>query len=321
VSEQSIRIATRSSNLALWQADYIANLMREISPDRTIERVHVSTAGDREQSEPLNMMGSFGLFTREVQKYVQDGSADLAVHSLKDLPTDEVHGLALAAVPERGSMFDVLVLPAKLITQIDPENPLDGLLPQARIGTGSPRRQAQLLYHRSDLNVIGVRGNVETRLRKLDEGQFDALVLAEAGLRRLSHEHRISAILKPPLLYPAVSQGALGIECRSDDEETLSLLTQITDPVTFAAVKAERTLLAELRAGCHAPLGVSTSYDSNQLKLEAVVLSHDGKQRIHAESSGDMVDPVSIGSQLAEKLRQQGAEDLVEAARRNAQTQ
>ena len=321
MSEQSLRIATRSSHLALWQADHVAQLLREISPDRTVELVHVSTAGDRDQSEPLHKLGGFGLFTREVQKYVQDGRADLAVHSLKDLPTDAGHGLTLAAVPERGSMFDVLVLPAQLTTEIDPENPLDVLPPQARIGTGSPRRQAQLLYHRSDLNVTGVRGNVETRLRKLDEGQFDALVLAEAGLRRLNLENRISAILKPPLLYPAVGQGALGIECRSDDEETLPLLSQITDSVTFPAVKAERTLLAELRAGCHAPLGVSTSYHSNQLTLEAVVLSHDGTQRLHAEFTGERDDPVSIGSQVAEKLRQQGAEKLVEAARQNAQTQ
>jgi hydroxymethylbilane synthase len=321
VSKQSIRIATRSSQLALWQANHVAQLLRGVSPDRIVELVHVSTAGDRNQSEPLHKLGSFGLFTREVQKYVQDGRADLAVHSLKDLPTDAEHGLTLAAVPERGSMFDVLVLPAQLTTKIAPEKPLDGLPPQTRIGTGSPRRQAQLLYLRNDLNVTGIRGNVETRLRKLDEGEFDAIVLAEAGLRRLNRENRISAILKPPLLYPAVGQGALGIECRSDDEETLPLLSQITDPVTFSAVKAERTLLAELRAGCHAPLGVSTSFHSNQLTLEAVVLSHDGTQRLHAASSGSIENFVSIGRQVAEKLRQQGADKLIEAAKQNAKTQ
>jgi hydroxymethylbilane synthase len=321
VSEQSIRIATRSSNLALWQAEHVAKLLREISPDCTVELVHVSTEGDRDQSEPLHKLGSFGLFTREVQKYVQDGRADLAVHSLKDLPTDTVDDLTLAAVPERGSMFDVLVLPSEVTLEIDPEKPLDGLPQEARIGTGSPRREAQLLFHRSDFIVTGIRGNVETRLRKLDEGQFDAIVLAEAGLRRLNHENRISAILKPPLLYPAVGQGALGIECRSDDEETLSLLSQITDSATLAAVKAERSLLAELQAGCHAPLGVSTSSDSNRLTLEAVVLSHDGIQRLHAEFTGERDDPVSIGNQVARKLQQQGAEKLIEAAKENASTQ
>lgn len=322
MSVPPIRIATRSSRLALCQAEFVADLLRTVKPDRSVELVHVSTLGDRDQTEPLDRLAGFGVFTREVQKAVLENQADLAVHSLKDLPTEPVPGLTLAGVPERGPAFDVLVLPESHHSEVDPQNPLEILPTNAAVGSGSLRRQAQLRHHRGDLNVTNVRGNVETRLRKLDEGRFDALVLAEAGLRRLSLDERISAILGPPLLLPAVGQGALGIECRSDDNATKSLLASLTHPPTHAAVRAERRLLAELRAGCRAPLGAFTHLENGmggvELTLEAVVLSPDGRQRITARVTGPLKDPESLGIQAAESLKQQGADKLVAAARDSA---
>lgn len=304
---QPVRIATRASSLALWQANHVAELLRTAAPDRTVEVVHVSTIGDRDKTEPLHQMGGMGVFTREVQKAVLDGRADVAVHSLKDLPTEPAADLTLAAVPSRASMFDALVLPASASA-----TSLATLPAGARVGTGSLRRQAQLLNHRSDLQMLEIRGNVPTRLQKLDDGEYDALVLAVAGLTRLELDSRINEELQPPLMLPAVGQGALGIECRSNDSDTLSVLQQISDESTHAAVTAERSLLAELRAGCHAPLGVLTSRVGNSMSLEAVVLSRDGSERLVASESGPASDPASIGRLVADNLRRQGADRLIQ---------
>ncbi|MBT4864983.1 MAG: hydroxymethylbilane synthase, partial [Planctomycetaceae bacterium] len=192
---------------------------------------------------------------------------------------------------------------------------IDALAEGARIGTGSPRRVAQLLHHRGDLKTQEVRGNVETRIRKLDEGEFDALVLAEAGLRRLGLESRISVTLRPPLMFPAVGQGALGIECRADDAETQAALAPMNDEATRAAVTAERQLLACLRAGCHAPVGVATSLDSGRLSLEAVVLSADGEQRLTAKGERDSAEASALGKEVAESLLKQGAAALIAGER------
>jgi len=313
VTSGPIRIATRGSNLALWQANHIAARLRREASRRDVELVHVSTTGDRDRTAPLSSLGSFGVFTREVQRAVLDGRADLAVHSLKDLPTDAVDGLILAAVPERESRFDVLVLPPDIATAgaVDVQSLPTG----AKIGTGSLRRRAQVLHTRPDVTMLDVRGNVETRIAKLADGQFDALILAEAGLRRLSLERHIACVLRPPLMFPAVGQGALGIECRSEDDDIRSLLESINDPPTQAAVRAERSLLAALRAGCHAPLGVFTEQTGETLTLEAVVLSQDGRDRLHANAAGTIDDPAALGHHVAEKLRQLGADDLIAAAR------
>ena len=302
-SPSTIRIATRASNLALWQAHHIADLIRAASPETTVELVHISTAGDRDQTEPLRDLGSFGVFTREVQLALLDGRADVAVHSLKDLPTDRVEGLRLGATPVRGLTADALVMP------VHHSGPAElKLLPHAaRVGTGSPRRQAQLRYLRPDLQLSEVRGNVETRLRKLDDGQYDALVLAAAGLTRLGLAHRVSHELPPPTLYPAVGQGAIGVECRTDNDHVRKILALITDSPTLAAVTSERSLLASLRAGCHAPLGVSTRVDGDLLRLEAVVLPQDGSERWIACASGTTCDAEFLGQQVAQRLLIQGA--------------
>lgn len=304
-----IRIATRKSALALWQANYLADRLRNLPSKPSVELVPIVTTGDSNQTDALRQFGGTGVFTREVQKAVLDKRADLAVHSLKDLPTQLSDGLVLAAVPEREQRCDALLLPesANAITG------LDDLPKSAKIGTGSPRRQAQLLHLRPDLELSEIRGNVDTRLRKLDEGQYDAIILAEAGLRRLELADRISFLLTPPTVYPAVSQGALGIECRDSDDNIRELLQQIICQTTHAEVLAERSLLRTLRAGCHAPLGAWTQVDGDQLTLTGVLLSLDGKTRIEQTAKGLVADAEDVGIQVAELLLSNGAESLLAA--------
>jgi hydroxymethylbilane synthase len=303
------RIATRASQLALWQARHIADLLRSADAGCSVELVELSTHGDRVRSEPLAGMGGVGVFTREVQRAVLDGRADIAVHSLKDLPTQTSAGLTLAGVPGRAARFDVLVLPDTVDEAITTP---DQLPAGARIGTGSPRRQAQLLHRRPDLVMAGIRGNIETRLRKLDEGEYDAIVLAQAGLMRLGliANHRL-ILLEPPLMYPAVGQAALGVECRADDESTITLLSDLSDPTTLSEVTAERVCLRELQAGCHAPVGTLATVEDQRLTLHAVVLSADGTQRIEGEQTGDVADAEQVGRSLARLLLEQGAAPLI----------
>jgi hydroxymethylbilane synthase len=306
-----LRIATRASNLALWQANFVAELLRAQDPEQQVELIHVTTTGDRFRDASLSHLGGVGVFTREIQHALLENRADLAVHSLKDLPTEPVDGLALAAVPERASPWDALVLPSD-----SPASPASiGSLPaKARVGTGSLRRRAQLLFLRPDLEFLELRGNVETRLRKLDDGACDALILAEAGLDRLQLSARISARLAPPELFPAVGQGALGLECRSDDDAVRSLVERLTHPATWSAVTAERRLLARLGAGCHAPVGVATTVERDELTLEAVVLSPDGKQRLRSKATCPVGDPFAAGDRVAEILLSEGAGPLIAAA-------
>ncbi len=302
-----LRIATRASRLALWQAEHVANLLSSCRPDCGVELVHVTTTGDSNQTSELRSFGGQGVFTREVQRAVLDGRADLAVHSLKDLPTQPTPGLILAGVPARAETADALVLPRESEGVAD----VFALPQNARIGTGSLRRQAQLRHHRPDLQCSEVRGNVETRLRKLDEGEYDALVLAAAGLGRLELAQRISARLVPPLMFPAVGQGALGIECREDDPLVRELLGRISEAEVFASVRAERALLAHLRAGCHAPVGAHTWFDQGELQIAGVVLSADGTQRLHAVLGGPAAAAEDVGRELAEELLRKGAAELI----------
>ena len=311
-----IRIATRSSRLALRQAEHVAALLKEAAPETPVEIIHVSTLGDRDLTEPLRTLGAFGVFTREVQRVVLDREADLAVHSLKDLPTDHVEGLCLAAVPARGPVFDSLVMPVGSASTAG----WDSIPHGARIGTGSPRRQAQVRHARPDIELLEIRGNVETRLRKLDAGEYDAIILAVAGLERLGLAGRVTQPLRPPVMFPAVGQGALGLECRSDDEWLREILARISHTSTLAAVTAERALLADLRAGCHAPLGVASTFDGTDLQLEAVVLSPDGRSRITAKATAPMSTAVSLGRAVAGLLKSQGAESLIAAARTSPPT-
>jgi len=290
----------------MWQTRHVAELLRRAAPGIDVEFVEVTTTGDVDRTQPLSEMGGVGVFTREVQRAVLDGRADIAVHSLKDLPTDAVPGLTLAGVPERERRFDALILPAG--------SSIAGLaaLPcRARIGTGSLRRQAQLLHQRSDLELLNVRGNVETRIRKLDEGDYDAIVLAQAGLHRLGYADRISLVLQPPVMLPAVGQAAIGVECRSDDAPLIDLLGRISDPTAKCEVTLERSCLATLRAGCHAPVGVWARIENGELVADGVVLSPDGKQRVAATVSGTGDDPAALGQQLAQELVNRGGASLI----------
>jgi hydroxymethylbilane synthase len=299
------RIATRESPLALWQANFIADELRRVCPLRSVELVLLTTQGDRNRSDSLKQIGGEGLFTREVQRAVLEGQADLAVHSLKDLPTAATAGLVLACVPPRAPRFDALVFPAG--------HPGDfNSLPQgARIGTGSPRRRSQLLRMRPDLQLLEIRGNIDTRLKKVDGGDFDAIILAEAGLRRLGLHERISQVLSPPVMYPAVGQAALGVECRDADTELRTVLRKLTDPRTEAEVLAERACLDRLRAGCHAPVGVLSEVSEDSLAFSAVVLSPDGKQYFQASMTGSVKEPAAIGISAAEELIRQGADAVL----------
>lgn len=313
MTNEPLRIATRSSRLALWQANHVAAALRALPAAPQVELVEVSTTGDQDRSQPLHEFGGVGVFTREVQRAVLDRRADIAVHSLKDLPTETVDGLTLAAVPERASQYDALVLPADS-TQEFSNDLSDALLElpyELRIGTGSLRRQAQLLHVRNDFQIENIRGNVETRLQKLDEGEFDALILAEAGLNRLDLGHRISRRMTPPVLFPAVGQGALGIECRADDDRCRDLLAAIEHSPSRCCVDAERSLLADLQAGCHAPVGVLAEISGDALTLETVVLSPDGATRLQAKTTGASNSAVELGREVAGKLRARGANELI----------
>ena len=299
-----VRLGTRSSPLARWQADWVAGRLRERSV--AVDLVLITTQGDV-KTGPLGQIGGQGLFTKEIQRALLDDKIDLAVHSLKDLPTEEVAGLAIAAVPPRESTADVLVSPtARSVAELPPE---------AHVGTGSLRRKAQLLHMRPDLNITDIRGNVETRLKKLDDGEFDAIVLAEAGLKRLGFVERIKSVIPREQMLPAIGQGALALETRAEDRATREVLAPLDDFETHQSVIAERALLAALRAGCLAPVGAYGRIEGGRLALDAVVLSPDGRQRLVASGSTETAAAAALGEQLAAKLLGQGAGELIAAAR------
>lgn len=300
----AVRIATRASALAQWQANHIAKLLAAAAPGVAVELVNVTTTGDSVQTTSLSQFGGVGVFTREVQHAVFDGRADIAVHSLKDLPTEPSPGLMLGAVPSREVRFDALVMP---VSKVGSMKALTDLPAGAKIGTGSLRRQAQLRHVRSDWQIEEVRGNVDTRLRKLDAGEYDALILAAAGLIRLGWSNRITLQLEPPVMYPAVGQGAIGIECRAEDRPMQNLLARLTDQSAWFEVIAERSLLAALRAGCHAPVGVQTRCEKEVLELEAVILSPDGTKKWMATDNAATAEAAELGQRVARRLFDQGA--------------
>jgi hydroxymethylbilane synthase len=300
-----LRIGTRASPLAKWQAHWVAEQLAALGVATKL--VLISTRGDQQQSGPIGQIGAEGVFTKAIQQALLDEEIDLAVHSLKDLPTEPVDGLSLAAVPQRGPCGDVVVCREAASLAALPAGSV--------IGTGSLRRQAQLLSHRADLVMTDIRGNVDTRLSKLDDGAYDALVMAEAGLVRLDMADRITEVIPRDVMLPAVGQGALGIEARDGDTATRDALSPLNDPVTFAAVAAERAMLAALRGGCLAPVGGWARQEGNQLKLSAVVLAADGGQRCDVEATDHLDNAVELGQRVAAQLLAQGAGDLIAASR------
>jgi len=297
---QPLRLGTRGSALARWQANWVANQLQQHGTEVSI--VLITTSGDK-QTGPLTAGGSPGLFTKEIQAALLRDEIDLAVHSLKDLPTQPTEDFSLAAIPVRESPWDALVSSTA--------TGLDELAPGARIGTGSPRRKAQLLHIRPDLEITAVRGNVDTRLKKLADGQYDALILAEAGLRRLELQDCISEVLSAEQMLPAVGQGALGIEIRQADQRSRDLLEPLNDPTTAASVTAERTVLATLQAGCLAPVATWGRVEKEKLLLDAIVLSEDGNQRLVGRGEGSITEAAAIGQEVAQQLLEQGAASLI----------
>ena len=291
-----MRLGTRGSTLARRQANWTAEHLQ--IQGVTVETVIIQTSGDLVQNESIVNIGAQGVFTKEIQRALLENQIDIAVHSLKDLPTEEVAGLSLAAVPPRESYRDAFV---SLIAKRIEDLPAGSL-----IGTGSLRRKTQILYHFGDrYRVEDIRGNVETRLRKLKQQEYDALILAEAGLIRLGLADSIRSFLEPPFFLPAIGQGALGWEIRTEDRQTAELLLPFNDAPTFAAVRAERAMLRELRGGCSAPIAALGTVNDSLLTLHGRILSLDGKQMFEAAQSALLSDePEILGINVARELRE-----------------
>jgi hydroxymethylbilane synthase len=302
-----LRIATRKSQLALWQAEHVATLLRQAHAGLEIELVPIVTQGDRIQDRSLAAIGGKGLFIKELEVALDEQRADIAVHSMKDLPGDLPDGLIIAAVLERADARDAL-LTAKAAR-------LDDLPRGARVGTSSLRRQAQLLAVRPDLRIEALRGNVDTRLRRLDAGEMDAIVLACAGLIRLGLESRITARLDPTVSLPAVAQGVIGIECRGADSRTLELVTVLNHPVTRIAMDAERAFAHRLGGSCQSPIAAHAEIEGRSLILDGLVAEPDGSRLLRDRESGSIEDPAALGRLLAERILAAGAGPLLQRLR------
>jgi hydroxymethylbilane synthase len=294
-------IGSRGSQLALWQAHWVKARLEELGEQCRIEIIH--TTGDKITDVALSKVGTKGLFTKEIEEALLNNAIDLAVHSLKDMPTEVPNGLTLAAMPVREDPRDAVV-GGKLAD-----------LPQgARVGTSSLRRAAQLRALRSDLKIENIRGNVDTRLRKLDEGQYDAILLASAGLRRLGWDDRIAEVLDPDVMCPAVGQGALTIETRNGGGHAQEVCARLDDTPTRICVTAERAVLATLGGGCQVPIGAYASIQSSgQVHLQALVVAPDGSTIIRQSATGDPADAVRLGREMGEQLLAAGAQDILEA--------
>jgi hydroxymethylbilane synthase len=310
--ERVIRIGTRGSPLARWQAGWVAERLQKLDSGLSVQLVEIKTLGDRDRNSPLATIGGMGLFTKEIQRAVGEGSVDVAVHSLKDLPTQGMDELLLAAVPVREDVADALIAPKYQTINELPEG--------ACVGTSSPRRRAQLLFLRPDLQVVSLRGNVETRLKQALDGRLDAVILAWAGMHRLGLSRHVTQRLDPSEFLPAVGQGALGIECRRDDPVTRVLLERLDDATTRRAVVAERAALAGLQGGCNLPMAAwardvaddKTNAEVPALVIDAAVFDSDGHTRIAVTLYGRHDDPETLGFRAAQALRDEGATPLLE---------
>lgn len=295
-----LTIGSRGSQLALWQARWIQARLHSLGLESRLEIIH--TTGDKITDVALSKVGTKGLFTKEIEEALLDHSIDLAVHSLKDMPTELPAGLILAAIPEREDPRDAIV-----------GGRLGGLKRGAHVGTSSLRRAAQLRVMRPELEVTDIRGNLDTRLRKLDEGKYDAIVLASAGLRRLGWEERITDLLDPAVMCPAVGQGALAVETRDDSGVAREICRRLEHDETRIAVTAERAVLAALGGGCQVPIGAHATLDGSTIQIRAIVVSPDGAQVIRKESSGRTADAAALGRALGDDLLAEGGATILEA--------
>ena len=300
-----LKIGTRQSLLALWQSNHIAACLRKQYPECEVVLKKIVTKGDRILDVPLAQIGGKGLFTKEIEEDLLSGEVDLAVHSLKDMPTVLPEGLCLTAITERANVGDAFVSNDYACFE---ELPLGAV-----VGTSSLHRKAQLLAARPDLTIRDLRGNVDTRLRKLDEGLYDAVILAAAGLERLGHGDRIKAIIPSDVCLPAVGQGALAIECRTDDAEVRQMLDFLNDQPTVYATAAERAFLGLLEGGCQVPIGVHADVNGEQIKIEAIIAALDGSTVLRDTIEGAAVDAVALGQKLGKKMLANGGQKILAA--------
>lgn len=296
-------IGTRQSLLALWQSNHIASLLRKQYPDCQVTLKKIVTKGDRILDVPLAQIGGKGLFTKEIETELLDGTVDLAVHSLKDMPTVLPEGLCLTAITTRANVGDAFVSNKYASFSELPQG--------AVLGTSSLRRKAQLLAVRPDLKIVDLRGNVDTRLRKLDEGQMDAIILAAAGLERLGHADRIREIISTTVCLPAVGQGALAIECRSDNKEVRDMLAFLNDLPTKQATDAERAFLGLIEGGCQVPIGVHAEVENDNVKIEAVIASLDGSKVLRNNITGPAANAADLGRKLGQQMLAEGGEQIL----------
>ena len=299
---RKIKIGTRSSRLALWQAQFVATELKKFFPALEVELVKVHTTGDKILDAPLAKIGGKGLFTKELEIQMAAGAIDLAVHSLKDVPTELPDGFKIAAITRRAQPFDAFVS--------NKFSSFDALEKNSVVGTSSLRRAAQILSLRPDLKIKNLRGNVETRLKKLDAGEFDAIILAAAGLERLGHAERIGELLTE--IIPAAGQGALAIETRADDEKILSLVKILNDEETFAAAQVEREFLKEVGGSCQIPVGVFAKIDGGQMNVKAIIASTDGKNFVKASEVVPREKIFGLGKKIAAQLLDGGGRKILE---------
>ncbi|MGH8175997.1 MAG: hydroxymethylbilane synthase [Steroidobacter sp.] len=306
----TLRIATRQSRLALWQAEHAAARLREAHPDLAVTLVPMTTQGDRVLDRTLAEIGGKGLFIKELELAIIEGRADIAVHSMKDVPSELPPGMALASMLPRADPRDAFV---------SLRHANFAALPQgARVGTSSLRRQSQLKYARPDLEIVPLRGNVDTRLRKLEEGQYDAIILAAAGLIRLGLERRITHFFDIDQSVPAVGQGVIGIECRDDDERSLALVRALNDAAAWQCCEAERAFAHRLQGGCQSPIAGFAEIAGAELRLRGVIASPDGRDLYRGSNAGPVSAAASVGAALADRLLDAGARQLLDSLGRAA---
>lgn len=303
-----LRIATRKSSLALWQAEFVKQQLLALYPTLHIEIIGITTSGDKILDVPLHKTGGKGLFVKELEDSLLSGEADIAVHSMKDIPANLPKGLEIPVILKRSDPRDVFIS--------NQYKRFKDLPPNARIGTSSLRRQSQLAHLRRDLNFQYLRGNVDTRISKLDEGKFDAIILAAAGIERLNLTHRISEFFETSLILPAVGQGALGIECRRDDLTTKKLIAPLNHSTSTFCNQAERSFNAALGGGCELPVAAfATLKPNSKLELHGLVGSPDGKTILKATILGSRYDAISLGEKLALQLLKLGAKAIIDATK------
>jgi hydroxymethylbilane synthase len=302
-----LRIATRKSALAMWQANHVQSLLEQAHPGLTVELVPIVTRGDRILDRPLAAIGGKGLFLKELEHAMLNDEADLAVHSMKDVPAEMAQGLVLQVVLQRATPFDAWIS--------RDGSSVDDMPPGSRVGTSSLRRRCQLLAAHPEFEVVDLRGNVDTRLRKLAEGEYDAIILACAGLERLGLDQQITQVLGPPDWLPASTQGIIGLQCRTGDDRVLDLIRPLHDGAAGIQARAERVVAAMLEGSCQIPLAVYAELRDSQVTVSGLVGTPEGERIIRASETGNQADAAEVAREVAQRLLQLGAAEIIESLR------